>query len=144
MEPVIIYTDGACKGNPGVGGWGVYLTWKEHSKEICGGKKRTTNNQMELTAVIEALKAIKRKAYLVIHTDSRYVHNGITKWIHTWRKNGWRTSTHKPVKNIELWQELSRLVDLYDIEWHWVKGHANIEGNEKADKLANKGCLKAV
>lgn len=135
-----IWTDGACKGNPGVGGWGVLMRWGEHTKELFGGEELTTNNRMELSAVIAALKSIKRPVPVVIHTDSSYVKNGITTWISGWKRNGWRTSDRKPVKNIELWQELDRLVAQHDIEWRWVKGHAGDPGNERADELANMGC----
>ena len=138
-----IWTDGACKGNPGVGGWGVLMRWGEHEKELFGGEELTTNNRMELSAVIAALKSIKRPVPVVIHTDSSYVKNGITTWISGWKRNGWRTSDRKPVKNIELWQELDRLVEQHNIEWQWVKGHAGDPGNERADELANMGCAAA-
>lgn len=134
-----IWTDGACKQNPGVGGWGAYLVWGEHKLELYGGERVTTNNQMELTAVIQALQAIKRPCPIRIHTDSKYVRDGITGWIHGWKKNGWRTAAKKPVKNAELWQTLDELVGQHDIEWHWVKGHNGEPGNEKADELANWG-----
>ena len=135
-----IWTDGACKKNPGPGGWGVLMRWGERTKEMCGGSVMTTNNQMELTAVIEALKAIRRPCQIVLHLDSSYVKDGITSWIHNWKKHGWLTAAKKPVKNAELWQELDRLCGQFDIEWRWVKGHAGEPGNEKADELANKGC----
>ncbi len=135
-----IWTDGASKGNPGIGGWGAYLVWGAHTKEIFGGAPNVTNNQMELTAVIEALKLIRRPCPVVIHTDSSYVKDGITKWIHGWKKKNWVTASKTPVKNRELWQELDRLCGQFDIEWRWVKGHAGELGNEKADELANKGC----
>lgn len=134
-----IWTDGACKQNPGVGGWGAYLVWGEHKLELYGGERVTTNNQMELTAVIQALQAIKRPCPIRIHTDSKYVRDGITGWIHGWKKNGWRTAAKKPVKNAELWQTLDELVSQHDIEWHWVRGHNGEPGNEKADELANWG-----
>lgn len=134
-----IWTDGACKQNPGVGGWGAYLVWGEHKLELYGGERVTTNNQMELTAVIQALQAIKRPCPIRIHTDSKYVRDGITGWIHGWKKNGWRTAAKKPVKNAELWQMLDELVSQHNIEWHWVKGHNGEPGNEKADELANWG-----
>ncbi len=139
-----IWTDGACKGNPGPGGWGVLMRWGEHVKEMCGGKIRTTNNQMELTAVIEALKAIRRPCPVVMHLDSSYVRDGITGWIHNWKKNGWVTAAGKPVKNAELWQELERQTSTHDIEWQWVKGHAGDPGNERADALANQGVREAL
>ena len=137
---VEIWTDGACKGNPGIGGWGAYLIYGQHTKELFGGEKETTNNRMELTAVIEALKLLKRPCKIVLHVDSSYVKDGITKWIHGWKAKNWRTAQKTPVKNMDLWQELDRQVERHDIEWHWVKGHAGIEGNEKADQLANQGC----
>lgn len=135
-----IWTDGACKGNPGIGGWGVFMVWGTHKREMYGGSKFTTNNQMELTAVIMALSCLKRPCPIIIHTDSSYVKDGITKWVHGWKRNGWRTANKSPVKNAELWQQLDALVNRYDIEWRWVKGHAGHPGNEKADELANLGC----
>ena len=135
-----IWTDGACKGNPGIGGWGVFMVWGTHKREMYGGSKFTTNNQMELTAVIMALSCLKRPCPIIIHTDSSYVKDGITKWVHGWKRNGWRTANKSPVKNVELWQQLDALVNRYDIEWRWVKGHAGYAGNEKADELANLGC----
>ncbi|MCF0253265.1 MAG: ribonuclease HI [Duodenibacillus sp.] len=137
-EAIDIWTDGACKGNPGPGGWGAYLLWRGHARELCGGEPGTTNNRMELTAVIEALLAIKRPAKLRIRTDSAYVRNGISSWIHAWKRRGWRT-TAGPVKNLELWQRLDALAASHDIEWLWVKGHAGDPGNERADRLANEG-----
>ena len=134
-----IWTDGACKKNPGVGGWGAWLVWGKYTLELYGGSALTTNNQMELTAVIRALSAVKRSCPIIIHLDSSYVKDGITRWIHGWKKNGWRTADKKPVKNGELWQELDRLVSQHQIDWHWVKGHAGDPGNEKADALANLG-----
>lgn len=139
-----IWTDGASKGNPGIGGWGAYLVWGAHTKEIFGGAPNVTNNQMELTAVIEALKLIRRPCPVVIHTDSSYVKDGITSWIHNWKKHGWLTAAKKPVKNAELWQELDRLAGMHAIEWRWVKGHAGDPGNERADELANMGVVKAL
>lgn len=138
-ERVVIYTDGACKGNPGPGGWGAWLRWGEHEKELFGGDPSTTNNRMELTAVIEALALLKRRTPVAIYTDSEYVKNGITSWIHGWKKRGWRTSDNKPVKNIELWQRLDTLVAAHPVEWHWVRGHTGDPGNERADALANRG-----
>jgi ribonuclease HI len=140
--PVVIYTDGACKGNPGPGGWGAWLKSAAHEKELWGGEKLTTNNRMELTAVIEALAALKRTSNVALHTDSEYVRQGITTWIHGWKKRGWKTADHKPVKNIDLWQRLDALAALHHIEWHWVKGHAGDPGNERADALANRGAAE--
>jgi len=137
--PVVIYTDGACKGNPGPGGWGALLEYDGQEREIFGGDSATTNNRMELTAVIRALESLRRRCKVVIYTDSQYVKNGIQTWIHGWKKNGWKTADKKPVKNADLWRELDALVPLHDIEWHWVKGHADTPGNERADALANRG-----
>jgi ribonuclease HI len=139
MERIEIYTDGACKGNPGPGGWGALLRSGEHEKEIFGGERHTTNNRMEITAVIESLKLVKKKAKVCIYTDSTYVKDGISSWIKQWKINGWKTAAKKPVKNEELWRELDLLVSQHQIEWVWVKGHAGDEGNERADALANKG-----
>jgi ribonuclease HI len=133
---VLIYSDGACSGNPGPGGWGAVLISGEHRKEISGGEARTTNNRMELTAAISALEALKKRSDVELWTDSAYVRNGITTWIHGWKKNGWRTADKKPVKNVELWQELDRLRDKHNIAWHWLKGHAGHPENERADELA--------
>jgi ribonuclease HI len=138
-ERVVIYTDGACKGNPGPGGWGAWLRWGAHEKELFGGDPSTTNNRMELTAVIESLALLKRRTSVAIYTDSSYVKDGITSWIHGWKKRGWRTADNKPVKNIELWQRLDALVGSHDVQWHWVKGHSGDPGNERADALANRG-----
>jgi len=134
-----IYTDGACKGNPGPGGWGALLLSGDHSKELFGGELDTTNNRMEILAAIKALEALKRRSDVKLHTDSKYVKNGIQTWIHNWKKNGWKTASRKPVKNVELWQRLDELVTQHEIEWVWVKGHSGNEGNEAADQLANKG-----
>ncbi|WP_284620038.1 ribonuclease HI [Aquabacterium humicola] len=136
---VVIYTDGACKGNPGPGGWGAWMRWGEHEKELFGGEATTTNNRMELTAVIEALSALKRPTPVAIYTDSEYVKNGITSWIKGWKNRGWRTADNKPVKNQELWQRLDALVAQHQVQWHWVRGHAGDPGNERADQLANRG-----
>jgi len=138
-ETVVIYTDGACKGNPGPGGWGAWLRWGEHEKELFGGEPLTTNNRMELTAVIEALTALKRQTTVAVYTDSEYVKNGITTWIHGWKTRGWRTADKKPVKNVELWQKLDALVAQHQVSWHWVRGHTGDPGNERADQLANRG-----
>jgi ribonuclease HI len=136
---VIIHTDGACSGNPGPGGWGAVLQYNGTVKELKGGAPITTNNKMELTAAIEALKALKRPCEIELHTDSVYVKDGLNKWIHGWKKNGWRTSDKKPVKNAELWKELDAAVQRHTIDWRWVKGHAGDEMNERADELANEG-----
>ena len=138
-DHVIIHTDGACKGNPGPGGWGALLEYDGRRKELFGGEPHTTNNRMELVAVIRALEALKRESDVAIYTDSQYVKNGIEAWIHAWKRNGWKTSDRKPVKNADLWVELDRLVHGHDIRWHWVRGHADTEGNERADALANRG-----
>jgi ribonuclease HI len=136
---VIIYTDGACSGNPGPGGWGAILVSGPHRKEIAGGERNTTNNRMELMAAIEALAALKRPSKVVLFTDSTYVRDGITKWIHGWRRNGWKTAAKKAVKNAELWQALDAAQARHDIDWHWVKGHAGHPENERADELARSG-----
>ena len=138
-DTILIYTDGACKGNPGPGGWGAWLRWGGHEKELCGGEVLTTNNRMELTAVIEALTSLKRRANVEVYTDSEYVRNGITTWIHGWKLRGWRTADKKPVKNTDLWQKLDALVAQHAVRWHWVRGHAGDPGNERADALANRG-----
>jgi ribonuclease HI len=138
-ETITIYTDGACKGNPGPGGWGAWLQLGVHEKELWGGETLTTNNRMELTAVIEALGALKRDSRVVVHTDSQYVRQGITAWIHNWKKRGWKTADGKPVKNIDLWQRLDALAATHQVQWRWVKGHAGDPGNERADALANRG-----
>ncbi|HUW27799.1 MAG TPA: ribonuclease HI [Sulfuriferula sp.] len=140
--PVInIYSDGACKGNPGVGGWGALLVSGEHRKELVGGERLTTNNRMELTAVIEALQSLKRSSRVCIHTDSQYVLKGITEWLPNWKRRGWRTSGNTPVKNVDLWQRLDELVGQHQVDWLWVKGHNGHPGNERADALANQGVL---
>ena len=138
-DPVVVYTDGACKGNPGPGGWGALLRWKGHEKELFGGELDTTNNRMELTAVIQALSALKSRREVAVYTDSVYVKDGITKWIHGWKQRGWRTADKKPVKNVELWQRLEALAAQHDVQWHWVRGHDGDPGNERADALANRG-----
>mgnify|MGYP001038007727 FL=1 len=141
LDHVVIYTDGACKGNPGPGGWGVYLKSGGHEKELWGGERDTTNNRMELMAVIQALSALKRPCQVSLHLDSEYVRKGITEWIHGWKKKGWVTASKQPVKNADLWQRLDALVHggPHRVEWHWVKGHAGHAGNERADALANRG-----
>ncbi|MEO3692111.1 ribonuclease HI [Roseateles paludis] len=136
---VIVYTDGACKGNPGPGGWGAWLQSNGHEKELFGGEPGTTNNRMELTAVIEALASLKRTCDVVVYTDSEYVRKGMTEWIANWMRRGWKTADGKPVKNADLWQRLDALRKLHHVDWRWVKGHAGDPGNERADALANKG-----
>jgi ribonuclease HI len=136
---VEVYTDGACKGNPGVGGWGVLLRYGAHTRELCGGEAHTTNNRMELTAVIRALEALKRQCSVRVHTDSKYVQQGISVWIHDWKKRGWKTADKKPVKNEDLWRRLETATHTHRIDWRWVKGHSGNPGNERADELANKG-----
>jgi ribonuclease HI len=136
---VVIYTDGACKGNPGPGGWGAWLVAGAHEKELFGGERSTTNNRMELTAVIEALASLKRTCEVTIYTDSEYVRKGITEWLPAWKARGWKTADRKPVKNVELWQRLEALAALHHVQWRWVKGHAGDPGNERADALANRG-----
>ena len=134
-----IYADGGCRGNPGPGGWGVLLQAGALEKELCGGEHETTNNRMELTAVIRSLEALKRPSSVNVHTDSQYVQKGISEWIHNWKRNGWRTADKKPVKNADLWQTLDSLAKQHQIKWIWVKGHAGHPGNERADALANRG-----
>jgi ribonuclease HI len=138
-DRVSMYTDGACKGNPGPGGWGVLLRWGDHERELFGGEALTTNNRMELKAVIEGLKALKRVAPVAIYTDSQYVRLGITEWVGQWKRRGWKTADRKPVKNVELWMELDALASRQPIRWHWVRGHAGHPENERADRLANRG-----
>ncbi len=140
---VVIYTDGACKGNPGPGGWGAWLKNGEHEKELFGGEPLTTNNRMELRAVIEALTSLKRTCDVTIYTDSEYVRKGITEWIHNWKLRGWKTADKKPVKNADLWQQLDAQRNLHAVQWRWVKGHAGDPGNERADALANRGVTSA-
>ena len=142
-QTVYLYTDGACKGNPGPVGGGAQLLYGFHEKERSGGARETTNNRMELTAVIEGLKALKRKSRIEICTDSQYVKNGMESWIRGWKKNGWKTSAKQPVKNEDLWRELDRLVAEHDVVWTWVKGHAGHPENERADALANQGAAAA-
>ena len=139
MTQVEIYTDGACKGNPGPGGWGAVLRRGKHEKELSGSDPATTNNRMEMTAVIRGLRALVEPCQVTLHSDSRYVIDGMTKWIHGWKRNGWRTADKKPVKNAELWQLLDTATQRHTINWHWVKGHAGDPMNERADELANEG-----
>ncbi len=138
-DVIDIYTDGACKGNPGVGGWGALLNGCGRTNELFGGEAQTTNNRMELTAVIRALESLKRRCKVRLHTDSKYVQLGISEWIHAWKKRGWKTADKKPVKNEDLWRRLDDLAAQHDIEWLWVKGHSGHDGNERADELANMG-----
>jgi len=139
MKKVQLITDGACLGNPGPGGWAAVLRFNELKKEMWNSQKHTTNNRMELTAVIRALEALNRKCHIRLHTDSKYVQQGITEWIHAWKKRGWKTTDKKPVKNEDLWRRLDDLAREHEIEWLWVKGHAGHDGNERADELANAG-----
>lgn len=138
-EVIDMYTDGACKGNPGRGGWGVILQTGEHARELHGGEAATTNNRMELTAVIQGLGTLKRRCRVRVHTDSQYVQLGISQWITNWKRRGWLTADRKPVKNADLWRQLDQLAAAHDVEWLWVKGHAGHPGNERADQLANLG-----
>ncbi|MDP6689550.1 MAG: ribonuclease HI [Alphaproteobacteria bacterium] len=139
MDEVTIYTDGACSGNPGPGGWGALLLFGEHERELKGGEPSTTNNRMELIAAIAALEALKRPCLVNLHTDSTYLRDGITKWIEKWKRNGWKTAAKKPVKNVDLWLRLGEAIARHEINWHWVKGHAGDPGNEAADALARQG-----
>jgi ribonuclease HI len=141
---VEIYADGACKGNPGPGGWGAWLRCGVHERELFGGERSTTNNRMELTAVIEALTQLKRRSRVVLHTDSQYVQRGITEWLPQWVRRGWKTAAKQPVKNADLWQRLAHLSAQHEIDWRWVKGHAGIAGNERADALANRGVASVL
>lgn len=138
-ESVVIYTDGACRGNPGPGGWGALLRYRGKTREMYGGEQETTNNRMELTAAIEALEALKRSCRVELHTDSSYLRQGVTQWLARWKRNGWTTAAKKPVKNADLWQRLDAARSRHDIEWHWVRGHSGNQGNEAADALANRG-----
>jgi ribonuclease HI len=141
---VVIYTDGACKGNPGPGGWGAWLRTGRHERELFGGAALTTNNRMELTAVIEALAALKRPCRVALFTDSQYVRQGITEWIHNWKRRGWMTTDKKPVKNADLWRALDEQVVRHDVNWQWIKGHSGDEGNDRADALANAGAAASA
>lgn len=138
-DPVELFTDGACKGNPGPGGWGALLRYKGKERELFGGEAQTTNNRMELMAVIEGLKVLTRHCQVRITTDSQYVKNGMTQWLPNWKRNGWKTADKKPVKNVDLWQALDQQVSAHQVEWAWVKGHAGHPENERADQLANQG-----
>lgn len=138
-DHVDLYTDGACFGNPGPGGWGVLMLYKGNEKELCGGEPATTNNRMELMAAIQGLETLKRGVKVRVHTDSTYVKDGITKWIHGWKKNGWKNAQKKPVKNAELWQRLETAIERHDVSWHWVKGHSDHPENDRADALARQG-----
>ena len=142
-DTIYIYSDGACKGNPGAGGWGALLVAGGHRKEISGGKANTTNNRMEMTAVIRALESLKRPSTVEVHTDSQYVQKGISEWMPGWKRRNWRTADGKPVKNQDLWLQLDALSQLHRIEWKWVRGHAGHPENERADELANQGVLQA-
>ena len=144
MNKVEIYTDGACRGNPGPGGWGAALMYGDKRKEICGGENNTTNNRMELMAAIQALTTLNRECELTLYTDSQYVRKGITEWIENWKKRGWMTAAKQPVKNADLWRLLDEQVSRHKVEWVWVKGHAGNEGNELADQLANKGVEQII
>jgi ribonuclease HI len=139
-KTIIIYTDGACSGNPGPGGWGALLVYGDHEKELYGGESDTTNNRMELLAAIKGLLSLTRGSHVQLYTDSTYVQKGITEWIHNWKKNNWRTAARKPVKNADLWQQLDDVSCKHSIDWRWVKGHSGHPGNERADGLAVKGC----
>ena len=143
MKEVIAFTDGACRGNPGPGGWGVVLKFGARTKELSGGEAATTNNRMELTAAIRALESLREACRVALYTDSTYVRNGITQWLPNWRRRGWRTASRQPVKNQDLWERLSELAEAHEIEWHWVKGHAGHPDNELADRLANLGLEQA-
>jgi len=139
MNKIVIYTDGGCRGNPGIGGWGVWLRYGDHDKKLKGGEKNTTNNRMELTAAIKALEAIKSSTIDIdLYTDSKYVMNGINEWIKGWKARDWKTANKKPVKNVDLWRELDLVNSKHNVHWHWVKGHSGNEGNEMADDLANQ------
>ena len=139
MSQVTIYTDGACRGNPGPGGWGVLLTAGEHEKTLCGGELETTNNRMELMAAIKAMEALHKPTQVLLVTDSKYVMQGINEWLKNWKKRNWLTAAKKPVKNVDLWQRLDQALQPHQVQWQWVKGHAGHQGNERADQLANQG-----
>jgi ribonuclease HI len=139
LKRVTIYTDGACRGNPGPGGWGAILQFGEAERELCGGEPDTTNNRMEMTAAIRALEALKERCAVDLHTDSTYLRNGITEWLEGWKRRDWRTAAKKPVRNQDLWVALDALAERHNVTWHWVRGHAGHDGNERADELANRG-----
>lgn len=141
---VELYTDGACKGNPGVGGWGALLRYGVHEKELFGGAPHTTNNRMELLAVIEGLGALKKRSRVQVYTDSKYVQQGVTQWLEGWKARGWKTASKSPVKNDDLWKRLDALLGAHDLSWHWVKGHAGHVDNERADELANRGVVSVL
>jgi ribonuclease HI len=143
MKEVLAYTDGACRGNPGPGGWGVVLRFGAREKELCGGERHTTNNRMEMTAAIRALESLRERCRVQLYTDSVYLRSGITEWLPNWRRRGWRTASRKPVKNQDLWETLAALADRHEVSWHWVKGHAGHPENERADELANCGLEQA-
>jgi ribonuclease HI len=144
VSRVALYTDGACKGNPGPGGWGAVLIYENREKDLWGGEPDTTNNRMELRAAIEGLSALKRGCDVDLYTDSQYVKNGINQWMAGWKRNGWKTAAKKPVKNVELWRQLDELVNSHQVHWHWVRGHTGNAGNERADELANRGAAEVV
>ncbi|MGQ0697307.1 MAG: ribonuclease HI [Panacagrimonas sp.] len=139
MKDVVAYTDGACKGNPGPGGWGALLRWNEHEKRLCGGEANTTNNRMEMMAAIQTLESLREPCRITVFTDSTYVMQGITEWMPGWKRKNWKTAAGKPVKNIDLWQRLDTARSRHEVQWRWVKGHAGDPGNEAADQLANEG-----
>lgn len=139
MKEVVAYTDGACKGNPGKGGWGAHLRWNDHERRLKGGEALTTNNRMELMAAIQALEALREPCVVLLHTDSQYVMKGLTEWMPGWKRKNWKTADGKPVKNVDLWQRLDAAAQRHQVRWHWVKGHAGDVGNELADQLANEG-----
>jgi ribonuclease HI len=138
QQHVVIHTDGACSGNPGPGGWGAILHWGDHERELKGGEAHTTNNRMELMAAIAALESLKRPCAVDVHTDSQYLRNGIMQWINNWKRNGWRTASKEPVKNVDLWKRLDAALHTHTVRWHWVKGHAGHDLNERADELARE------
>lgn len=144
MRAVDLWTDGACRGNPGPGGWAALLIAGEHEKELAGAEIATTNNRMELTAAIRGLEALKRRSTVRVHTDSEYVKRGVTEWLEDWKRRGWKTADRKPVKNLDLWEQLDALLGKHDIEWHWVRGHSGVPENERVDRLANRAIDELV